>query len=64
MTKKKVDDYSKIDYSIPKVNKEDYKTFKEYFQARSNYVQLKFKDTYGSKMQKLWTWFSLWNAIN
>ena len=50
MTKKKVDDYSKIDYSIPKVNKEDYKTFKEDFQARSNYVKLKFKDTYGSKM--------------
>ena len=45
----KVDDYTKIDYSIPKVNKEDYITFKEYFQARSNYVQLKFKDTYGSK---------------
>ena len=49
MTKKKVDDYTKIDYSIPKVNKENYKTFNEYFQARSNYVQLKFKDTYGSK---------------
>ena len=49
ITKEKVDDYTKIDYSIPKVNKEDYITFKEYFQARSNYVQLKFKDTYGSK---------------
>ena len=49
ITKEKVDDYTKIDYSIPKVNRENYKTFKEYFQARSNYVQLKFKDTYGSK---------------
>ena len=49
MLKEKVDDYTKIDYSIPKVNKEDYKTFNEYFQARSKYVQLKFKDTYGSK---------------
>ena len=46
---KKVDDYTKIDYSIPKVNREDYKTFKEYFQARSDYVQLKCKDTYGRK---------------
>ena len=36
----KVDDYTK---------REDYTTFKEYFQARSDYVQLKFKDTYGSK---------------
>ena len=51
ITKEKVDDYTKIDYSIPKVNKEDYITFKEYFQARSNYVQLKFKDTYGSKAE-------------
>ena len=49
ITKEKVDDYTKIDYSIPKVKRENYKTFKEYFQARSNYVQLKFKDTYGSK---------------
>jgi hypothetical protein len=49
ITKEKVDDYTKIDYSIPKVNRENYTTFKEYFQARSNYVQLKFKDTYGSK---------------
>ena len=49
MTKEKVDDYTKIDYSIPKVNKENYTTFKEYFQARSNYVQLKFNDTYKSK---------------
>jgi hypothetical protein len=49
ITKEKVDDYTKIDYSIPKVSKENYTTFKEYFQARSNYVQLKFKDTYGSK---------------
>ena len=48
----KFDDYTKIDYSIPKVNKEDYITFKEYFQARSNYVQLKFKDTYGSKAEQ------------
>ena len=49
INKEKVDDCTKIDYSIPKVNREDYITFKEYFQARSNYVQLKFKDTYGSK---------------
>ena len=49
MLKEKVDNYTKIDYSIPKVNRENYTTFKEYFQARSNYVQLKFKDTYGSK---------------
>ena len=49
ITKEKVDDYTKIDYSIPKVNNENYTTFKEYFQARSDYVQLKFKDTYGSK---------------
>ena len=49
ITKEKVDDYTKIDYSIPKVNRENYKTFNEYFQASSNYVQLKFKDTYGSK---------------
>ena len=49
ITKEKVDDYTKIDYSIPKVNRENYKTFKEYFQARSNYVQLKFNDTYKSK---------------
>ena len=49
INKEKVDDYTKIDYSIPKVNRENYTTFKEYFQARSNYVQLKFKDTYGSK---------------
>ena len=49
MTKKKVDDYTKIDYSIPKVNKEDYKTFNEYFQDQCNYIQLKFNDTYGSK---------------
>ena len=49
INKEKVDDYTKIDYSIPKVNREDYTTFKEYFQARSDYVQLKFKDTYGSK---------------
>ena len=49
INKEKVDDCTKIDYSIPKVNREDYTTFKEYFQARSDYVQLKFKDTYGSK---------------
>ena len=49
MPEEKANNYTKIDYSIPKVNKENYKTFKEYFQARSNYVQLKFKDTYGSK---------------
>ena len=49
MSEEKFDDYTKIDYSIPKVNKENYKTFKEYFQARSNYVQLKFNNTYGSK---------------
>ena len=49
MTKEKFDDYTKIDYSIPKVNKEDYKTFNEYFQDQCNYIQLKFNDTYGSK---------------
>ena len=49
MTEEKVDDYTKIDYSIPKVNKENYKTFNEYFQALCNYIHLKFKDTYGSK---------------
>ena len=49
MTKEKFDDYTKIDYSIPKPKEKDYETWKEDFQARSNYVQLKFKDTYGSK---------------
>ena len=50
ITKEKVDDYTKIDYSIPKVNKENYKTFKEYFLALCNYIHLKVRDTYGSKM--------------
>jgi len=49
MPEEKANNYTKIDYSIPKVNKEDYKTFNEYFQDQCNYIQLKFNDTYGSK---------------
>ena len=48
-----LDDYSLIDYSIPKVNREDYETFDEYFQDTCNYINLKFKYTYGSKHKKI-----------
>ena len=51
ITKEKVDDDTKIDYSIPKVNRENYKTFNEYFQDLSNYICLKFRYTYGSKAE-------------
>ena len=54
MTKEKFDDYTKIDYSIPKPSQENYKTFSEYWDAMCNqkkgYLHLKFKDTYGSKI--------------
>ena len=46
------DDYSLIDYSIPKVNREKYKTFNEYFQDLSNYIYVKYRYTYGSKHKK------------
>ena len=39
-----LDDYSLIDYSIPKVNREDYETFDEYFQDTCNYINLKFNE--------------------
>ena len=45
----KVDDYTKIDYSIPKPKEKDYEIWNEYFQALCNYIHLKFRDTYGSK---------------
>ena len=44
-----LDDYSLIDYSIPKPKEKDYEIWNEYFQALCNYIQLKFRDTYGSK---------------
>ena len=49
MLKEKVDDYTKIDYSIPKPKEKDYEIWNEYFQALCNYINLKFKNTYGSK---------------
>ena len=49
MLKEKVDDYTKIDYSIPKLKEKDYEIWEEYFQALCNYIHLKFNDTYGSK---------------
>ena len=49
MLKEKVDDYTKIDYSIPKLKEKDYEIWEEYFQALCNYINLKFKNTYGSK---------------
>ena len=51
MTKEKFDDYTKIDYSIPKPKEKDYEIWKEYFQALCNYINLKFRDTYGSKAE-------------
>jgi hypothetical protein len=52
LVRKGLDDYSLIDYSIPKVNRENYETFDEYFQDLSNYINLKFRYTYGSKAKK------------
>ena len=49
MLKEKVDDYTKIDYSIPKPKEKDYEIWNEYFQALCNYIHLKIRDTYGSK---------------
>ena len=49
ITKEKFDDYTKIDYSIPKPKEKDYEIWNEYFQALCNYINLKFKNTYGSK---------------
>ena len=46
------DDYSLIDYSIPKLNRQNYKTFNEYFQDLSNYIYVKYRYTYGSKHKK------------
>ena len=46
------DDYSLIDYSIPKPKEENYKTFNEYFKDLSNYIYLKYRYTYGSKHKK------------
>jgi hypothetical protein len=52
MIKEKFDDYTKIDHSIPKVNKEDYDTFDKYWEDQCNYLHLKFKNTYGSKIKE------------
>jgi len=50
----KFNDYTKINYNLPRPNKEDYKTFATYWNAmlnqRDGYLYLKFKDTYGSKL--------------
>ena len=50
--RERLDDYSLIDYSIPKVNRENYKTCNEYFKDLSNYITLKYRYTYGSKAKK------------
>tara|TARA_R110002124_G_scaffold117641_1_gene274728 strand:- start:1059 stop:1280 length:222 start_codon:yes stop_codon:yes gene_type:complete len=43
------DDYSLIDNSGTKPKKEDYKDFNEYINNLCNYIERKFRYTYGSK---------------
>ena len=43
------DDYSLIDYSVIKPSKEYYKDWNSWWEARCEYLVLKYKDTYGSK---------------
>jgi hypothetical protein len=53
MAEHKFNDYTKINYNLPRPNKEEYNTFAEYWDAMFNqqdgYLYLKFKDTYNSK---------------
>ena len=45
-------DYSLIDHSGTKPNKEDYKDFNKYINSLCNYMRKKFRYTYGSKAKK------------
>ena len=46
------DDYTLIDHSGTRPNKEDYKDFNEYINSLCNYIGKKFRYTYGSKAKK------------
>ena len=46
------DDYSLIDHSGTRPNKEDYKDFNKYINNLCNYIERKFRYTYGSKAKK------------
>lgn len=46
------DDYTLIDNSGTRPNKEDYADFNEYINSLCNYIGKKFRYTYGSKAKK------------
>ena len=46
------DDYSLIDFSGTKPNKNDYEDFEEYINDLCKYLRNKFRYTYGSKAKK------------
>tara|TARA_R100001369_G_scaffold64324_1_gene91571 strand:+ start:523 stop:723 length:201 start_codon:yes stop_codon:yes gene_type:complete len=46
------DDYTLIDFSGTKPNQEEYKDFNEYIKNLCNYIEKKFRYTYGSKEKK------------
>ena len=45
----RVDDPTKINYSIVEPMRKDYESFNEYWAESSNYLYVKYKDTYAIK---------------
>ena len=49
----RVDDPTKINYSIVEPMRKDYESFNEYWAESSNYLYVKYKDTYAIKKKSL-----------
>ncbi len=58
----RVDDPTKINYSIEEPMRKDYESFNDYWTKSSDYLYVKYKDTYAIKKRSLCS--QIWKKLN